>query len=61
MLTGPATFVLLIACAVLVLGGAVLIYRALRHPGLSGRKECESCRHLNSAAARFCGQCGRPL
>jgi hypothetical protein len=59
MPTGPATLLLLAICAVLMIVGSVLIYRVLR-AGKSPR-ECASCRHRNAAAARFCGQCGRPL
>lgn len=65
----PATLVVMLAVAVMVTVGLLLLGRSRRTEidGGTGRaadwRMCRTpgCGHLNRSGAKFCGLCGKPL
>lgn len=62
MVTGPATFVVLLIIGLALVAGVLILRTEQRGPGGGGSgRECPACGHRNPAAARYCGRCGAPV
>jgi hypothetical protein len=64
MVYGMASFVVLLAAAVLLIVGVALLAHYSGRRRLRARDSdvhCPACQHANARDARFCARCGREL